>query len=159
MADPFDLSRFVTAQESVLAQVRLELQAGCKRSHWMWFMFPQLAGPRGSATARFYSIGSLKEAQAYLSHHILGSRLIECTALVNAVVGRSAQQIFGYPDYLKFHSSMTLFALAQPNEPPFSDALRKYFDGIFDKLTVEKLALSIPCSPTADRGATSPTTP
>ena len=110
MPDPFNLDRFVQAQDPVLAQVRAELWAGHKRTHWMWFVFPQLAGLGRSDTARYYALASLEEARAYLAHPLLGPRLIECTNLVNAVEGRSAHQIFGSPDDLKFHSSMTLFA-------------------------------------------------
>jgi uncharacterized protein (DUF1810 family) len=141
MSDPSNLGRFVKTQDVVLSEARAELRAGHKRTHWMWFVFPQLAGLGLSATARHYAIASLEEAQSYLAHPILGPRLIECTALVNAVDGRSAHQIFGSPDDLKFHSSMTLFALAHPDEHAFSDALRKYFGGVPDRLTTEKLAL------------------
>lgn len=141
MADVYDLGRFVEAQEPVLAQVRQELAAGRKRSHWMWFVFPQLAGLGYSAMARQYAISSLAEARAYLAHPILGSRLIGLTRLVNQVNGRSIHEIFGSPDDLKFHSSMTLFAQAQPDEPAFREALDKYFGGIMDKGTLEKLNL------------------
>ena len=105
-------------------------------------MFPQLAGLGRSDTARHYALSSLDEARAYLAHPLLGPRLIGCTNLVNAVEDRSAHQIFGYPDDLKFHSSMTLFASAQPDEPAFADALRKYFGGALDRLTVERLPIS-----------------
>ena len=100
----------------------MELRAGCKRSHWMWFVFPQLAGLGRSTTAWHYALASLDEARSYLAHPVLGPRLIECTTLVNAVEDRSAHQIFGDPDDLKFRSSMTLFALAQPDEPAFGCA-------------------------------------
>jgi uncharacterized protein (DUF1810 family) len=140
MADPFNLDRFVKAQDSVQMQVRSELRAGRKRTHWMWFVFPQLAGLGSSPTARHYALASLEEARSYMAHSILGPRLIECTSLVNAVEGQSAHQIFGYPDDLKFHSSMTLFTLAQPDERAFLDALHRYFDGATDGLTVEILA-------------------
>ena len=142
MTDPFNLDRFVHAQDPVLARVRAELRAGAKRTHWMWFVFPQLAGLGRSETARHYALASLEEARGYLSHPLLGARLIECTGLVNAVENRSARQIFGNPDDLKFHSSMTLFAQARPDEPAFTHALRKYFDGAPDRLTTEKLATS-----------------
>ena len=142
MTDPFNLDRFVTAQDPVLAQVRIELRAGAKRTHWMWFVFPQLAGLGRSDTARHYALSSLDEARAYLAHPLLGPRLVECTSLVNAVKDRSAHRIFGNPDDLKFHSSMTLFALARPNERAFSDALDKYFDGAPDRLTMERLSIS-----------------
>ncbi len=139
MSEPFDLHRFVTAQEPVLAAVFQELSEGQKRSHWMWFVFPHLAGLGHSATARRYAISSLGEAQAYLQHPILGQRLIECAELINKVEHRSARQIFGSPDDLKFHSSMTLFALAAPEAPAFRHALTKYFDGAKDRLTIETL--------------------
>ena len=112
MSDPFKLQRFVEAQSGVIAQVRAELTAGRKESHWMWFIFPQLKGLGSSATARHYAIGSLEEARAYLSHPALGPRLRECTGLVNRTEGRSIEAIFAYPDHLKFRSCMTLFARA-----------------------------------------------
>ena len=139
MSVTFDLDRFVQAQEPVLAAVRRELAAGRKQSHWMWFVFPQLAGLGHSAMARRYAIGSLAEAQAYLAHPVLGGRLVECTRLVNAVEGRSALQILGSPDDMKFRSSMTLFAAAQPGTPAFADALRKYFGGVPDDATLRGL--------------------
>ena len=139
MSDPFDLDRFVQAQDPVLAQVRLELGAGRKRTHWMWFVFPQIGGLGRSATARHYAIGSLAEARAYLAHPELGPRLVECTELVNRVDGRSIGEIFGSPDDLKFHSSMTLFALAQPGAPTFRHALDKHFGGVPDPLTTEQV--------------------
>ena len=139
MLDPFDLDRFVQAQEPVLAQVRLELGAGRKRTHWMWFVFPQISGLGHSATARHYAISSLAEAQAYMAHPVLGPRLVECAGLVNQVEGRSIHQIMGTPDDLKFHSSMTLFALAQPGVPVFQRALGKYFGGALDPLTAAKV--------------------
>jgi uncharacterized protein (DUF1810 family) len=142
MTDPFNLDRFVAAQDPVLSQVRAELLAGCKRTHWMWFVFPQLLGLGRSDTARHYALASLEEARAYLAHPLLGPRLAECTSLVNAVAGRSAFQIFGSPDDLKFHSSMTLFAFAQPDERAFADALGKYFGGVPDRLTMERLPIS-----------------
>ncbi len=116
MPDPFDLDRFVQAQAPVLSQVRLELSEGRKRSHWMWFVFPQLSGLGHSPMARRYAIASLAEAQAYLEHPVLGPRLTECAELVNKVEDRSIHQILGSPDDLKFLSSMTLFALA-PSRP------------------------------------------
>ena len=139
MAIPLDFERFLRAQAPVMAQVRSDLQAGCKLSHWMWYIFPQLAGLGRSSTAQYYSLASLDDARNYLGHPILGPRLIECAALVNGVEGRSAHDIFGYPDDLKFHSSITLFALAQPDEPTFADALENYFDGMLDQLTTERL--------------------
>ncbi len=139
MPDPFDLDRFVQAQDPVLAQVRLELADGRKRTHWMWFVFPQLRGLGHSPMAQRYAIASLAEAQAYLEHPVLGPRLTECTGLVLKVEGRSIHQILGSPDDLKFHSSMTLFALAQQHDPVFRRALNKYFDGVLDRLTAERL--------------------
>jgi uncharacterized protein (DUF1810 family) len=138
MTDPFRLQRFVDAQQGVYAQVCAELAAGCKRSHWMWFVFPQLKGLGRSATAQHYGIASKAEAQAYWAHPLLGPRLKQCTDLVLAVDGRSAQQIFGPPDDLKFRSSMTLFAQAT-GEPVFTRALQKYFDGEADPRTIELL--------------------
>jgi len=140
MTDPFGLDRFVQAQNPVLAQVLGELAAGRKRTHWMWFVFPQIAGLGHSDMARRYALGSLAEAQAYMAHPVLGPRLAECGGLVNRVEGRSINQILGSPDNLKFHSSMTLFALAQPSAPVFRHALDKYFDGVMDPLTVQKAA-------------------
>ena len=139
MADPFDLDRFVRAQDPVLDQVRRELADGRMRSLWMWFVFPQLRGLGRSATAQHYAISSLDEARAYLARPMLGPRLVECTGLVNKVEGRSVHQIFGSPDDLKFHSSMTLFASADPEAPVFREALAKHFGSALDALTVEKL--------------------
>jgi uncharacterized protein (DUF1810 family) len=137
MTDRYDLERFVKAQDPVIHQVRRELAEGQKRTHWMWYIFPQLRSLGRSATAQYYGIGSLAEAQAYLRHPILGARLKECTELVNNVNGRSAHQIFGSPDDLKFHSSATLFSLAEPGVSVFREAIDKYFDGRFDARTVE----------------------
>ena len=134
------LERFVAAQERVWPAVVAELTAGAKRSHWMWFVFPQLRGLGRSATARHFGIASLGEAQAYLADPVLGPRLIECAELVNAVEGRSAHDIFGSPDDLKFRSSMTLFAAVDPAAAVFGDALRKYFGGLPDPRTTELLA-------------------
>ncbi len=139
MADPFDLARSVQAQNPVMAEVRRELADGRKRTHWMWFVFPQLRGLGRSATALRYGIVSLAEARAYLAHPVLGPRLAECTGLVNRVEGRSVHRIFGGPDNLKFHSSMTLFASADPGAPVFREALAKHFGGALDAVTVEKL--------------------
>ena len=116
-----------------------ELRAGRKSSHWMWFVFPQIHGLGRSPMAQRFAISSLAEAEAYLRHPVLGPRLRECTQLVNAVEGHSIEDIFGYPDYLKFRSSMTLFAHAAFDDPVFSDALRKYFAGKEDVLTLERL--------------------
>lgn len=143
MNDPHDLGRFLEGQAGVYARVCAELSAGCKRSHWMWFIFPQLAALGSSATARHYAIGSLAEAHAYLAHPLLGERLRECTRLVLAVEGRTVAEIFGYPDDLKFRSSMTLFARAadesRPEDRVFGAALDRYFAGEPDPLTVRLL--------------------
>src|SRR5215470_10987769 len=114
--DRYNLGRFAPAQDPLYARVRAELAAGEKRSHWMWFIFPQLKALGSSATARNFALASLAEARAYLAHPLLGARLRECTQLVNGLKGRSAEEIFGYPDHMKFHSSMTLFALAASSE-------------------------------------------
>jgi uncharacterized protein (DUF1810 family) len=142
MSDPFDLNRFLQAQEPVLTQVRQELEEGRKRSHWMWFVFPQLTGLGHSAMAQRYALASLDEARAYADHPILGKRLVDCTRLVNRVEGRSILEILGSPDDLKFHSSMTLFWLAVPDEIVFRDALAKYFGGALDRKTKERLPAS-----------------
>jgi uncharacterized protein (DUF1810 family) len=139
MPERFDLDRFISAQEPVMAQVRAELKAGRKATHWMWFVFPQLGGLGFSHRAKVYGIASLAEARAYLTHPVLGRRLVECTGLVNAVEGRTAHDIFGSPDDLKFHSSMTLFSLAGPDEPAVSTALSKYFGGQRDSRTLALL--------------------
>lgn len=139
MDDPFDLERFVAAQAPVFAEVCTELRAEKKRSHWMWFVFPQIAGLGSSAMARRYAISGRAEAAAYLAHAVLGARLIECTALVNAVTGRTAVEIFGSIDAVKFCSSMTLFD-AVGGGSVFGAALQKYFGGVADARTVELLA-------------------
>lgn len=140
MADPFDLDRFVQAQEEVMPAVRRELAAGDKQTHWMWFVFPQVRALGRSGTAQRYGIASLAEARAYLAHPLLGARLVECTKLVLAVEGRSVHEIFGRPDDLKFRSSMTLFAAADPTVAVFTDALAKYFNGVPDSMTTELLS-------------------
>jgi uncharacterized protein (DUF1810 family) len=128
-ADPFRLQRFVDAQAPVHTTALAELRAGAKRTHWMWFVFPQIAGLGLSPTAQFYAIASLEEARAYLAHPVLGPRLREATGAVNAVTGRTAHEIFGSPDDLKFRSSMTLFGGAAPEEAVFHAALDRYFAG------------------------------
>ncbi len=144
MNDPHDLGRFLEAQARVYRQVHAELTAGRKESHWMWFIFPQLAGLGSSATARHYAIGSLAEARAYLAHPVLGARLRECTRLVLAVEGRTLAEIFADPDDLKFRSSMTLFARAadgsRPEDRVFAAALGRYFAGEPDPRSVRLLA-------------------
>ncbi len=139
MQKSYDLDRFVEAQAGCYEQVTSELRAGRKRSHWMWFIFPQIAGLGHSEIAKRYAISSLAEATAYLEHPVLGTRLRECTRLVVDVDGRSIDQILGYPDDLKFRSSMTLFARAGADEGVFREALEKYFDGVEDPLTLERL--------------------
>jgi uncharacterized protein (DUF1810 family) len=140
MPDPYRLQRFVDAQASCIAQVMSELADGKKRSHWMWFIFPQLEGLGSSPMAQRFAISGIEEAKAYLAHPVLGARLRECTVLVNAVSGRSVEDIFGYPDDLKFHSSVTLFAEAShPENNVFNEALKKYFNGLPDKNTTNRL--------------------
>ncbi len=141
MKDPFNLQRFVDAQSGVIDQVCAELRAGRKRSHWMWYIFPQISGLGSSPMAQKFAVASLAEGNAYLDHPVLGQRLRTCTELVNAVEGHSIEEIFGYPDYLKFHSSMTLFAHAAPYEPVFPVALQKFFSGGVDQFTLERLSL------------------
>jgi uncharacterized protein (DUF1810 family) len=137
--DPFDLKRFVDAQAPVYRSVMDELRDGRKRSHWMWFVFPQLRGLGSSPMAARYAISSLDEARAYLRHDLLGPRLHECSQLVNQVQGRSIVQIFGSPDDLKLCSSMTLFARATDDNQDFVALLNKYYDGQEDQLTVARL--------------------
>lgn len=132
-----ELDRFVTAQDPVIDQVRRELAAGAKRSHWMWFIFPQLRALGRSATAQFYGLDGLNEARAYLAHPVLGPRLLECTQLVDHVQGKTALQILGSPDDLKFRSCLTLFAAIQ--KPPFEAALQHFYAGQPDPLTLELL--------------------
>ena len=132
----FDLERFISAQEPVYSTVVSELRDGRKASHWMWFIFPQIDGLGSSPTARHYAIRSLDEANAYLAQPILGPRLIECTGLVNTIDGKSLRDIFGSPDDMKFHSSVTLFSLVESRESVFELALGKYFNGELDERTV-----------------------
>ena len=139
MNDPYRLQRFVDAQNPVYEQVCAELRRGQKTSHWMWFIFPQIRGLGSSETAQYFAISSRQEAIAYLEHPVLGLRLRECTQLVTRVEGKSIDQIFGYPDNLKFHSSMTLFARASEDDEEFLAALKKYFAGKFDQATLDRL--------------------
>ena len=136
MSDRFDLDRFVKAQAPLYAQVCEELRRGRKTSHWMWFVFPQIAGLGRSAMAQRFAISSLEEAQAYLAHPLLGPRLIECTRLVCAATGKTIHEILGSPDDLKFHSCMTLFYHADVDGNVFEDALQKYFGGRQDSATL-----------------------
>jgi uncharacterized protein (DUF1810 family) len=139
MEDNFNLNRFVIAQEPVFLQVLAELRAGAKRSHWIWFVFPQMKGLGHSSKADHFGIGTLEEAEAYARHPLLGARLVECTQLVNLIQGRTINQILGSPDDLKFRSSMSLFARAAPDITVFHDALKKYFNGQPDPLTLKLL--------------------
>lgn len=145
----YDLNRFIHAQKNTYQAARQELAAGRKSSHWMWFIFPQIAGLGRSPTARHYELQSIAEAQAYLAHPLLGTRIIDLTRiLVDDVNGRSAEEIFGYPDYLKFHSSMTLFDIAALEMPDqynndaqniFGKALDKFYGGERDSKTLSVL--------------------
>ena len=137
--DPFDLQRFVDAQEPIYGAVIEELTAGRKRSHWMWFIFPQLRGLGSSPTAVRFAISSVDEARAYLDHELLGARLRECAGLVARIEGRSAEQIFGWPDDMKLRSSMTLFARAADDNAVFVAVLEKFYGGEEDPATVELL--------------------
>jgi uncharacterized protein (DUF1810 family) len=139
LQEDYELERFTEAQDRVYEQVTRELRGGSKRSHWMWFIFPQIAGLGHSSMAQRYAISCLDEAVAYLRHPVLGDRLRECTRLVNAIVGRTASEIFGYPDDLKFRSSMTLFARATEDNGDFRQALTKYFGGQEDAVTVARI--------------------
>ena len=139
MHGPFDLERFVDAQNPVFKDVRSDLRRGRKQGHWMWFIFPQIKGLGSSWMAQKFAISSRAEAEAYLAHPILGSRLIECTQLVNAVEGRSMEQIFGSVDTLKFRSSITLFAEVTRDCCVFTEALHKFFAGRPDRLTLDRL--------------------
>ena len=142
-SDPHNLQRFVDAQAGVFNQVLTELRAGRKRSHWMWFIFPQIAGLGSSDMAQHFAISGRDEALAYLAHPMLGPRLRECTELVNQVSHRTPDrtiaEIFGYPDDLKFHSPVTLFATVAPGEEVFRAALDKYFAGKPDPATIARL--------------------
>ncbi|MBK9307415.1 MAG: DUF1810 domain-containing protein [Nitrospira sp.] len=140
MNDEYNLQRFLDAQEGVYDTALDELRAGRKSSHWIWFIFPQITGLGYSAMAQQFAISSLDEATAYLQHPTLGPRLRACTQLVLDVNGRSVEEIFGYPDHLKFRSCMTLFLTAAPDSTIFKDALLTYFDGQPDHLTLDILA-------------------
>ena len=138
MTDPFDLQRFVDAQAPVYSRVVAELRQGRKQSHWMWFIFPQLAGLGQSPMAQRFALRSREEAMAYLGHGVLGPRLRQCTALVNAVAGRTIREILGSPDDLKLCSSMTLFG-AVSSEPEFAAAIAKFYGGVSDQRTLDLL--------------------
>jgi uncharacterized protein (DUF1810 family) len=142
MPDPFDLQRFVTAQQPVYARVLAELAAGHKRSHWMWFVFPQLRGLGTSSMARAFGIASLAEARAYLVHPLLGPRLRECVGILAGLPGDDAREVMGYPDDLKLRSCLTLFAAAATaaqDQNLFNEVLAKFFAGVADPLTRELL--------------------
>jgi uncharacterized protein (DUF1810 family) len=139
MTDPLNLQRFVEAQSRVYGEVCRELRAGRKQTHWMWFIFPQIVGLGQSPTSVRFAISSLGEARAYLAHPVLGPRLKECAKLALDVEGRTARQIFGPTDEMKFRSSMTLFAKAAPEESVFAQCLEKYFAGAPDPATLARL--------------------
>jgi uncharacterized protein (DUF1810 family) len=139
MEDRFNLQRFVDAQRDEIDEVRAELARGRKDSHWMWFVFPQLKGLGQSWMANHYGISGRAEAEAYLAHPTLGPRLIECTGLVNRIDSKTAEQIFGGIDSIKFRSSMTLFRLVEPATSAFGEALKKYFKDQPDPRTIELL--------------------
>ena len=138
-SDPHNLQRFLGAQAPVFNQVLAELRAGRKRTHWMWFIFPQIAGLGSSPMAQLFAISGRTEAVAYLAHPTLGPRLRECTQLVNQIPNRAIDEIFGYPDDLKFCSSVTLFAAVAPGEAAFRAALDQYFAGQPDPATLARL--------------------
>jgi len=138
--DPYDLQRFAAAQDAggTYERATAELRDGRKTSHWMWFIFPQIAGLGSSRAARIYAIASLAEARAYLAHPLLGARLIECASILTRVPDRTAEQIFGEVDAMKLRSSMTLFARAPVGESVFRQVLDQYFDGIPDPATQQR---------------------
>jgi uncharacterized protein (DUF1810 family) len=138
--DPFDLQRFVKAQEENYSQALAELKRGRKSSHWMWYVFPQFAGLGHSLTTQFYAIKSAGEAEAYLLHPVLGQRLVECSEALLNIEGRTVSEILGFPDDLKLKSSITLFSALAENDSVFDQVLRKYFGGYSDDRTLELLA-------------------
>ncbi len=142
-ADPYDLNRFLPAQEEDYPQALSEVKSGRKRSHWMWYIFPQYEGLGTSPTARLYSIKSAAEARAYLSHPVLGQRLTECFEAALSVEGKSAHEIFGSPDDMKLKSCATLFATVSPPGSVFEQLLEKYFEGERDRSTLRLLGVSI----------------
>jgi uncharacterized protein (DUF1810 family) len=139
MDDPYGLDRFVSAQAPVYANALTELRAGRKRTHWMWFVFPQIAGLGWSLTARRYAIKGRAEAAAYLAHPLLGARLLECAEALLGLEGRSARDILGYPDDLKLRSCATLFAQVAPPGSVFARLLDKYYAGVADAKTLDRL--------------------
>ncbi len=146
MSDPFDLNRFVVAQAEDYEAAIAEIRAGRKRSHWMWYVFPQVEGLGHSGVSRMYSIKSVDEARAYLGHPVLGPRLLECAEAVLRVQGRTAREIFGSPDDLKLRSSATLFAAVSPETPVFQRVLDRYYQGAPDDRTLQILK-SLPGHP------------
>ena len=139
MTSLYDLERFLEAQEPAYEQVRSELRVGRKHGHWMWFIFPQIAGLGGSEAARRFAIGSLDEAKEYLADPVLGLRLNECADLTHAVRGKTAVEVFGDTDAMKLKSSMTLFSLAASDNRVFEAVLGQYFDSQHDTMTLERL--------------------
>lgn len=139
MSDSIDLSRFLSAQQEIYETALAELKKGKKKSHWMWFVFPQISGLGSSPTAKFYAVKSLDEAEAYLAHPILGARLIECCNALLAVEGKSATEILGQPDDLKLKSSMTLFAAAAGESSVFDRVLKNYYASHADEQTLRIL--------------------
>jgi len=140
--DPFDLSRFVIAQSKGYSYALAELRAGMKETHWIWYVLPQLRGLGSSSRAIFYGIGSAQEAEAYLAHAVLGPRLRECVAAMNALDGLSAVQVLGQIDAVKFRSCLTLFRSVDPRDVVFSEALDKFFAGMPDEASVDLLSAS-----------------
>jgi uncharacterized protein (DUF1810 family) len=141
VSDPFDLDRFVRAQEADYERALAEIRSGRKRSHWMWYVFPQFAGLGHSSMSQRYAINTLAEARAYLAHPMLGTRLTDIAEAVLNVQGRTAHEIFGSPDDLKLQSSSTLFALVSPDDSVFHRILDKYFGGSRDERTLELVRL------------------
>ncbi|OZM79665.1 DUF1810 domain-containing protein [Pseudonocardia sp. MH-G8] len=139
MSDPYDLERFVDAQDGVYEVALSKLRRGRKTGHWMWFVFPQIEGVGYSPMAQQYAISGLDEARGYVAHPVLGPRLVECARVVAGTTGRTAHEIFGSPDDLKLRSSMTLFARAAPDRAEFQHVLDRYFDGELDERTLERL--------------------
>lgn len=137
--DPHNLQRFVRAQETTYEEVISELKGGVKLGHWMWFVFPQLKGLGTSEMSNVFGISGREEAQAYLEHPVLGDRLRDCTRLVLSVEGNSITEIFGFTDAKKFRSCVTLFARSSKNDDIFDSALKKYFNGVPDRLTLDRL--------------------
>jgi uncharacterized protein (DUF1810 family) len=142
MNPSFNLDRFTNAQEGIYERALAELHSGQKRTHWIWYIFPQIAGLGFSAISKQYALQNLEEARQYLNHPVLGKRLVECAEAVLAIEGRSVSQIFGYPDDLKLRSCMTLFACVDDSTPVFVRVLKKYFHGERDQKTLQLLALT-----------------